>query len=419
MVTLLCGVAWSQTEPSEPSVFTDTPPSVEVVQDIPFTFDPQMSSVNEEGNNQEPSSFAESQTEMPLLLTEENSTSPKINASPFEPDAKALFLSVENIPSRIAVGQIFPVKIKAIIAVQNFDEIVSNFEDLPDVEVLNPNAKWQWFSDNIFYNTFYMRVTHKTTQLPTMSVHVSNGFEIIQEDELLLEAPNTIELNGDEQYSHVIAESLEVKKFKTSRFDDKNLIMVMEIDATYANLDEFKLSGMIKEGIDSSSKEFPYHKIYYFAIFEDYTKVIHFTYFNVSQNQFKRITLPVTIDEDDVSTQSDLNPKENQFIFYKNIATVACVFLLIVLFFYKRKIIYLFLAIVLGAYFVYDKNPLSTLKIKGEIKVRILPTEKSTIFYVTDRILYVEKLGSRDTYIKILLPNGKIGWIKEEDVLKD
>jgi hypothetical protein len=61
--------------------------------------------------------------------------------------------------------------------------------------------------------------------------------------------------------------------------------------------------------------------------------------------------------------------------------------------------------------FVYNKNPLNSIKIDKGAEIKILPTEKSTIFYITNRTIYAQKLDSKDSYTKILLPNGKIGWI--------
>ena len=66
---------------------------------------------------------------------------------------------------------------------------------------------------------------------------------------------------------------------------------------------------------------------------------------------------------------------------------------------------------------MYTKSPFSMITISADSRLRIVPTEKSTIFYTTNTPMQVERLGSRDEYIKVLLPTGEIGWIKEENVL--
>ena len=49
----------------------------------------------------------------------------------------------------------------------------------------------------------------------------------------------------------------------------------------------------------------------------------------------------------------------------------------------------------------------------------ILPMERSTVFFTSDKVLDIEKLGDREGYIKILLPDGKIGWTERENIIKN
>jgi hypothetical protein len=57
--------------------------------------------------------------------------------------------------------------------------------------------------------------------------------------------------------------------------------------------------------------------------------------------------------------------------------------------------------------------PMSKIVLQKGVKLRILPTKNSTIFYITQEQTTADKLLVRDGYIKILLPNKKIGWIDE------
>jgi len=89
------------------------------------------------------------------------------------------------------------------------------------------------------------------------------------------------------------------------------------------------------------------------------------------------------------------------------------------LFIRRKRVIYLIFLILLSVYYFIDTNPLNSIKISANTKVQILPTENSTVFYVTPRVLYVQKVMTREKYIKIILSNGKIGWVKEKNVLKN
>lgn len=333
--------------------------------------------------------------------------------------AKSIFLSFEEVPEKVYIGEIFPIKVKAIIANNDFDELYSRFTDADNSNVINPDSKWQWFSDNIFYNTFYMKVNELNATLPTLTLDIYKNTTMIDEGSLLRSTPNIIKLNQTKEFSNVLAHELHVKKSKTSQFDDKNLIIVLEIEAKYSNLGDFKLTWVEKDGIDTLDEGLPYSKIFYYAIIPNYQKKFDFTYFNILKNKFEKISLPIVISDDKVSTQIDLNPGDSSIQIYEDSAYGIVALILLYLFLRRRKIIYLMFLLVIIALFIYGKNPFNDMKIEQNTNVKILPTQKSTIFYVVPRTLYVQILGTKDDYIKILLPNGKIGWIKDDNAIKN
>ena len=330
-----------------------------------------------------------------------------------QPKAQSIFLSYEETPSKVYVGELFAIKVKAIIANDDFEEITSSFQNSQNLEIINPDAKWQWFSDNIFYNTFYMKANDVTAKLPTMGLNIYQDSYKIDSEKLEAAVPSIIKLNGTKYFSGVIAKSLKIKKNKTTQFDDKNFIVVLEIEAEQANLNDFSLKWVTRDGIDSTHDNLPYFKIFYYAIVPDFTKEFIFTYFNSSTNKFEKLTIPIVVTDDKISTQVDLNPAQSSLQIYKDGAYGILALILIILIIRRRKIAYIIFLIILISFFIYDKNPLNSVKIESGSKIKILPTEKSTIFYVTNRTLYAQKLDSKDNYIKILLPNGKIGWIDD------
>ncbi len=327
--------------------------------------------------------------------------------------AQSIFLSYEETPSKIYVGELFAIKVKAIIANDDFEEITNTFQDSQNIEIINPDAKWQWFSDNIFYNTFYMKANDINSKLPTLNLNIYKDSYKIDSGKLKGPTPNIIKLNETKYFSGVIAKSLKIKKNKTTHFDDKNFIVVLEIEAQQANLKDFSLKWVTRDGIDSSSSNLPYFKIFYYAIVPNYTKNFIFTYFNSVNNKFEKFSIPIVVTDDKISTQIDLNPAQSSLRIYKDGAYGFIGLILILLFIRRKKKAYIIFLIVLIGLFIYDKNPLNSVKIDKGSNIKILPTKKSTIFYTTQRTLYAQKLNERDNYIKILLPNGKIGWIND------
>jgi hypothetical protein len=337
----------------------------------------------------------------------------------FDGYEQSIFPSYQQKPEQIYENQIFQITLKALIAREDFDEIRTDFHPSNTTQILNPDAKWEKIDNAQYQVSYYVKSIAPTALLPQATISLVQN-EIIIESELLNESPiDVIALNHGPKSSGVIAKSLHVKRFKTSRFDDSNLIMVLDIEGIEANFEDFKLSGFSKQGLDSLEGELPKQDAFYFVVFDDHLTKIEFSYFNLEKNRFETITLPVELDEDDLSTQIGLNPKESPFELYKNIVIGVSIIILILFFAIRRKVLYLILGLILGAYYLYTISPFNTITIAKESRLRIVPTEKSTIFYTTDRVLQVERLGSRGNYIKVLLPTGEIGWIKEENVISN
>jgi len=324
---------------------------------------------------------------------------------------QSIFFSYKEMPSTVYVGELFSIKIKAIIANDDFEEITSRFLNSKDLKIINPNSRWKWFSDNIFYNTYYMKTDSVDAKLPSLELSIFLDSIKIDSGNLEVTTPNIIKLKGTKYFSGVIAKSLKIKKNKTTHFDDKNLIVVLEIEAQQANLNDFKLQWVERDGIDSSRSNLPYFSIFYYAIVPDFTKEFIFTYFNRVANKFEKITLPIVLSDEQISTQVDLNPATNSLQIYKDSAYGFLALFFIILFIRRRKIVYIIFLVMLIALFIYNKNPFNSIKLDKGSQIRILPTKKSTVFYITNRTIYAQKLDSKNNYIKILLPNGKIGWL--------
>lgn len=339
--------------------------------------------------------------------------------SAFLGHSKSLFLSVEETPSKVYVGQVFSIKLKAIVANDKIDGLGNTFSSATGVEVLNPQNPWERSRDNTYYNTFYFKINSKTAVMPRLSVSLVERQEALESEIITLNTPQLIQLKADPFFSNVIAQSLTINKYKTTTFDAKNVIIVLEIEATAANLKDFKLSGIAKSGIDSFSDNGTSQKIYYYAILPNYQKSFDFTYFDLGSNKFNKITLPMTIESEEVSTQLGLNPKESIFEFYKTVGYGVLSFIFFIILLKRRKWYYFVLSLIFLALFFLDQNPLNNAKLKSNSTIMILPMERSTVFFTSDKILDIEKLGERDNYIKILLPDGKIGWTDRENIIKN
>ncbi len=332
--------------------------------------------------------------------------------------AKSIFLSYQELPSKVYVGQLLPVKIQAIITHTKFDAISMQFGKSISGEIINPNAKWQSIGNNTYETTCYFKIKAPSLQLPSLHVNLLFKNQVIEKETLDIPTMQAIALKKESSFSNVIAQTLSVNKYKTTSFDAKNAIIVLEIEANLANLKDFNLSQIAKNGIDSFSENGTTQKIYYYAIIPNYQKTFEFSYFDLPTNKFHKISLPVVIESEEVSTQLGLNPKESIFEFYKSVAYGSGAVFFLLLFIRKRKLIF-FLGIAFFAMlFFVDQNPLNKVELKQNSSLMILPTERSTLFFTSNQPLQVEKLAQRGEYVKVLLPDGKIGWTKHENIIK-
>lgn len=341
------------------------------------------------------------------------------NISSLTNKKQTIFLSYEKVPDKIFVNQIFAVKVKAIITTPDFDKIKNRITDTNTMQVLNSDENWKWYNDEIFYKTFYLKAIDKNATMPHMYFELYKDGNLSDSQVFPDLKLNIIDLNTNRYFSHVIAKSLKILKSKTTNFDEKNLITVLEIEATNSNLKDFKLSWVVRDGIDSQVDNTPVYKIYYYAIISKQTKRFKFNYFNTKSNSFVKKQIDIVVDSDEVSTQSDLNPKDSKLEVYKNISFGVVFLILLYIFIKRRRLIYLLFVILLIVYYFIDTNPLNSIKIAANTKIQILPTQNSTVFYVTPRVLYVQKIMRRENYIKVILSNGKIGWVKDKNVLKN
>jgi len=331
--------------------------------------------------------------------------------------ARSIFLSYYEKPNRIYENQVFSITLRAMVGRDDFDSIETYFFPSSSVQILNPDTNWERKSDVAFHATYHIKANGPYVNLPKIRVSLMQEGITVESEFLSETAIDVVTLNHDSKSSKLVAESLHVKRYKTSRFDDTRLIMVLEMEGIRANFQDFKLDGFHKQGLDSLDGEYPNQRAFYFIVFDDHLTKIQFRYFNLQNNHFNPIELPVILDEDDLSTQTGLNPKESPFEFYKNITIGVAIVIFIIFFTIRRKGFYLILALILGGYYIYTKSPFSMITISKDSRLRIVPTDKSTIFYTTNKDMLVERLGAKDSYIKVLLPTGEIGWIKEENVL--
>ncbi len=334
---------------------------------------------------------------------------------------KELLLKATNVPKNVVIGEIFSVEIVA--------DTQNDFEFEFETQLDETNIKWlnkknfQWVKseDNKYVGTFYLEATSIDAKTLKVGLDLKRNGENYQSSSINIFLPKLKELRSDENYNHIVADNLEVKKFKTTKFDDINNIMVVEIYGNNVDLSAFNIENktILKQGVDTINGDFNSQSAYYFAVFKPNKKSLDFNYYNLKKAKFESFSLPVSVEDDDVSTQIGLNPKQSEFSTYKDVTIYSCAVIFLLLAIWRRRLSYFFVAAVFIALGIYTYNPFGKAVLKPDISVSILPTKNSTIFYTSHKNENVEILDTKGDYSKILFADGKIGWVKKDNLVKN
>ncbi|WP_200762157.1 hypothetical protein [Nitrosophilus alvini] len=332
---------------------------------------------------------------------------------------KYLYLSFEKIPKTIYKNEVFPVTLKIVVAGDGYESIEYDFENGKNIEEVFIDEPIK--SEGIYlYKTLYFKAKSTEIRIPDITVTlIFEGYSRIESERLNGITLKTIELNPPTDFCGVLAKNMQIIKYKATPYDDENNLLVMNVEANLSNIENFHVNKAAKQGFESRQINFPLSNIVYYAIIPSQIDRFKIVYFNTDENRFKSLLLPIEVKDDRVSTQSDINPGKTSHQMIKMITAFSLSALFLLGFIYKKKIIYLLLALVFGSYGVYITVPVKKVCIKKMSNIYLLPTQNSTIFYKNEKTLEVKKLNHKNGYTKIILPDNKIGWVKDEDICKN
>lgn len=345
---------------------------------------------------------------------------------PEEIKAKVAYVKIpqledlENNP--VYIGQIIGVTYDLLLFDAEFLEAkIKDGLDKTQIELLNKMPKWKKVEKELFRATYYYKIKGIKASIPPLEVSAfSNKDKYIDHSIAPKVALQVTDLSKNPRYANVMAKDLQVVQYKTKDYDDKNNILVMELAFKEATWEDFHIKEAIKQGFDNASLNQIKAKegsVFYYCVLPKTLQNLSFDYFSLSNKQFKTLSFSTIPTQDTTGIQSDLIPKNN-FLVFSNVALLAlCVFFLVLFFIFGRKLIFLGLGILCLGFVLY--HLLFTQKsaiLLAHKKIRILPTQNSTILGLSKDEMPIKILGSHDDYYKILTPHEQIGWVKKDEV---
>ncbi len=345
---------------------------------------------------------------------------------PEEIKAKVVYVKIpqledlENNP--VYIGQTIGVTYDLLLFDAEFLEAKIKDElDKTQIELLSKMPKWKKVEKELFRATYYYKIKGIKASIPPLEVSAfSNKDKYIDYSIAPKVTLQVTDLSKNPRYANVMAKDLQVLQYKTKDYDDKNNILVVELAFKEANWEDFHIKEALKQGFDNASLNQIKAKegsVFYYCVLPKTIQNLSFDYFSLSNRQFKTLSFSTIPTQDTTGIQSDLIPKNN-FLVFSNVALLAlCVFFLVLFFIFGCKLIFLGLGTLCLGFVLY--NLLFTQKsalLLAHQKIRILPTQNSTILGLSKNEMPIKILGSHDDYYKILTPHEQIGWVKKDEV---
>ncbi|VEJ26663.1 SH3 domain-containing protein [Helicobacter pylori] len=354
------------------------------------------------------------------FLVAENTSDPE------EIKAKVVYVKIpqledlENTP--VYIGQIIGVTYDLLLFDAEFLEAkIKDGLDKTQIELLSKMPKWKKVEKELFRATYYYKIKGVKASIPPLEVSAFSNKDKYIDHSI---APKVIlqvtDLSKNPRYANVMAKDLQVVQYKTKDYDDKNNILVMELAFKEATWEDFHIKEAIKQGFDNASLSQIKAKegsVFYYCVLPKTLQNLSFDYFSLSNKQFKTLSFSTIPTQDTTGIQSDLIPKNNFLVFSNVVLLALCVFFLVLFFIFGHKLIFLGLGVLCLGFVLY--HLLFTQKsalLLAHKKIRILPTQNSTILGLSKNEMPIKILGSHDDYYKILTPHEQIGWVKKDEV---
>lgn len=327
---------------------------------------------------------------------------------------KVLYLSHVEVPDRVIKGEVFSISIKTISTVRDFSNISYSFKNQMGLKILN-DIPYREKKGKYFLETFKFIAIRNNARLPDITAYLE-ATEEFEPSVLLGKKLNVISLNPKPDYSNIIANTLELIEYKTTSYDTKHNIIVFTAIATNSDLSGLKFKNVFKQGKESLKESYIDPRITYFVVINKELEKFSFSYFSLLNNKFSNITIPIVLDDDSVTTQTDLKPKDQSKEKLKMTIAITIAIIIFILAIWKKHYFYIILIIFPVVYIIYFAMPSEDVCIRRGSQIHLLPVHNGTIFETTEFQYYLAKEGDVDNFVKVKLHNEKIGWVKNEDI---
>ncbi|WP_233704580.1 hypothetical protein [Helicobacter bizzozeronii] len=283
---------------------------------------------------------------------------------------------------------------------------------------LNFAPQWKSLGNDNFSATYQYKVMGLHAEIPALKVSAFSQEQGFVDTSSVPSIPlQVVDLSQNPNYIGVVARDFQVVSHKVKEYDSQNNILVFEIKAQEANLEDLKIPVETKQGFESSHFGIGESHGIYYCILPKSMRQLSFSYFALTQEQFKPVQFSLIPIVETISTQSNLKPKNNLFLFSNFVLGFLLLFVAVLYFVTRYKNTSLVVALLLvGALLWNIFSGYKSAVLLPHTEIKILPTDNSTILTITTHSIPVKIIGSHAQYDKILTQDERIGWVKKTNV---
>ena len=325
----------------------------------------------------------------------------------------ALKLQFDTLPTHPYVGEIIavPVKLTPVdIASGNIEYTLQNEEG---IRIFSDTPRRSVKEDGV-YDTFYFLVQSPSIRLPDITATLSATGA--NSETLTGISLNATPLNPPSTFAKVLADKFEIVNYKTTPYNSESNVVIFTVKASRCNIGDFTIPNAIKQGFESKLPNVGESQMTYYAIIPNSEQNLNFSIFNLKKQRFESLVIPIIVDDDTVSTQSDLSPTDSAHTELKIGAAGVVGIILFGLFYWRRQKGYLYASAVPMFYIVYALLPNQNICVKKDASIYLLPINNGTIFETTAQEEHLEAEKEVGDFTKIHLTNDKVGWVNKRDI---
>lgn len=367
--------------------------------------------------------FAQILSAEPSVLTEPSEEAPSTEEAPSSIDslfsaatgstASGLTLEYTDLPTHPYVGEIIALTVKLTpvdLAAGNIEYTLQNEEG---IRIFSDTPRRKVKEDGV-YDTFYFLVQSSTVRLPDVTATITSTGAM--SEALSGTSLSATTLSPPSGFANVLAEKFDIINYKTTAYNNESNVVIFTVKASRCNISDFNIPNAIKQGFESKLSNVGESQMTYYVIIPNSEQSLNFSYFNLQKQRYESLTIPIVVDDDTVSTQSDLSPTDARHTELKVGAAIVVVLILAGLFYWRREKWYLYASVLPMFYIVFALLPNQDVCVKKDAPIYLLPIKNGTIFEMTLQEEHLEAEKEVGEFTKVHLTNEKVGWVNQRDL---